>query len=576
MSAGSGTQAAANDARLPAEQTAWMRALAVPARRSLALAIGLPLLSGLLLLGQAWALARALHLIVAEGAGLETAWPPLALAAGLLLLRAGLAMAAEQAGQCAAEAVKRSLRRMLFARLLEAGVLWTRARPSGELADALGGQVEALDGYFAGYLPAAVSAAVLPLVFCAALFGFDWVAALVLVLTVPAIPLFMALVGWGAEAASRRHATALARLSGLFADRVRGLLTLRLHGRADAEAARVRVASEALRERTMAVLRIAFLSSAVLEFFAALGVAGVALYFGLSYLGLIDLRASPLTLHSGLFCLLMAPEVYLPMRQLAAHYHDRAAARGAVAQIAALYDGLPSPDAATEATPAAPVPAGERRFDIEGLRIPLRGTAAVRVDGPATIAPGEWIALTGPSGSGKSTLFEALAGLRDVEGRLRLAGTPPRQWPQAPLRRELLLIPQRPWLLPGSIADNLRLAAPHAGEPALWDALRDAGLEPLVRALPRGLDTPLGQRGQGLSGGQVQRLALARMFLAEPRIVLLDEPTAHLDAASRDHVLAALARFARGRTLLLATHDPVVAALAARHWRIAADGTVAT
>ncbi|MFO7339523.1 MAG: thiol reductant ABC exporter subunit CydD [Lysobacteraceae bacterium] len=573
MSTEGGPQAAAA-ARLPAEHAAWLRALASLARRPLALAMGLPLLAGLLLLVQAAALARALQRIVADGADLAQAWPPLALAAALVLVRAALLWWAERAGQQAAEAVKLAARRALFARLLEAGVLWSRARPSGELADALGTQAEALDGYFAGYLPALAGAAVLPLLFCAVLAGFDVVAALVLALTVPAIPLFMALVGWGAEAASRRHAAALARLSGLFADRVRGLLTLRLHGRAEAEQARVRAASEALRERTMAVLRIAFLSSAVLEFFAALGVAGVALYFGLSYLRLIDLRAAPLTLETGLFCLLMAPEVYLPLRRLAAHYHDRAAARGAVAQIASLYGTLPDPAPAAPAVDAGAPPAGPRRLEIAGLRVPMRAGATLRLEGPVAVAPGEWIALTGPSGSGKSTLLEALAGLREHDGRLELAGLAPRAWPQAALRRELLLIPQRPWLLPGSIADNLRLAAPQADPAALWQALRQAALDEVVRALPRGLDMPLGQRGQGLSGGQLQRLALARMYLADPRIVLLDEPTAHLDAATRDRVLAALARFAAGRTLVVATHDPAVVALASRLWEVLPDGRV--
>jgi ABC-type bacteriocin/lantibiotic exporters, contain an N-terminal double-glycine peptidase domain len=206
--------------------------------------------------------------------------------------------------------------------------------------------------------------------------------------------------------------------------------------------------------------------------------------------------------------------------------------------------------------------------------VPMRAGATLRLEGPVAVAPGEWIALTGPSGSGKSTLLEALAGLREHDGRLELAGLAPRAWPQAALRRELLLIPQRPWLLPGSIADNLRLAAPQADPAALWQALRQAALDEVVRALPRGLDMPLGQRGQGLSGGQLQRLALARMYLADPRIVLLDEPTAHLDAATRDRVLAALARFAAGRTLVVATHDPAVVALASRLWEVLPDGRV--
>ena len=574
MTAPAEAEAAAGP-RLPPEQAAWMRALATGARRPLAAAMALPLLSGLLLLAQAWSLAHALHRIVVAGQPLPAVAPWLVLAAALLLLRAGLAWAAEQAGQRAAETVKQAVRGALFSRLLSAGVLWSRERASGALADALSARVETLDGYFARYLPAATAAAVLPLVFCAVLLGFDWIAALVLVLTVPAIPLFMALVGWGAEAAGRRHAAALARLSGLFADRVRGLATLKLHGRAGDEAARVAAASEEVRERTLSVLRIAFLSSAVLEFFAALGVAGLAVYFGLSFLGLLDLRASPLTLETALFCLLMAPEVYLPMRQLAAHYHDRANARAAVAEIADLFDGLPPLSAGRVPARAAAAPApASTEVAIDGLRMPVPGRAAVALPGPAALPPGARVALTGPSGSGKSTLLETLAGLRPYEGRLTLGGRELREWPEPDLRRTVLLIPQRPWLAPGSLADNLRLLRPDADAAALEAALDAVGLGELAAALPRGLDTPLGMRGHGLSGGQARRLALARMFLSDAPVLLLDEPTAHLDPASRDRVLAAIVRFAQGRTLVLATHDPAVAAIADLHWRVDREGVV--
>src|SRR5690606_21968346 len=228
----------------------------------------------------------------------------------------------ERASARAAERIKQSVRLALFERLLAQGPAWSRTRVSGELASAVVDQVDALDGFFSRYLPAVIAAAVLPPAFAVAVLPFD-------------------LVGWGAEAASRRHLRAFARLSGFFADRLRGLVTLKLYGRAEAEGQAVAAASEALRRRTMAVLRIAFLSSAVLEFFAALGVAGIAVYFGLTYLGFLDLRATPLTLQTGFFCLLMAPEVYAPLRQFAAHYHDRAAARAAVAQIAQVFDGLP-------------------------------------------------------------------------------------------------------------------------------------------------------------------------------------------------------------------------------------------
>ncbi len=567
------------DRRLAPAQAAWMKALAELARRPLTYAMTLPLLSGLLLLVQAWSLARALQWLVIDDRPLAAAWPWLALAAAMVLLRAVLAGGAELAGQRAAESVKQTLRDALFARLLSASVLWSRGRPSGALADALSARVEMLDGYFARYLPAMVSAAVLPLVFCVVLLGFDWIAALVLVLTVPAIPLFMALVGWGAEAAGRSHASALLRLSGLFADRVRGLTTLKLFGRADDEAARVAQASDEVRVRTLSVLKIAFLSSAVLEFFAALGVAGLAVYFGLTFLGMLDVRADVLTLEAALFCLLMAPEVYLPMRQLAAHYHDRANARAAVAEIDGLFDGLPEMAGAVVpgVAPAASVSlSSPLPLRIDNLHMPVPGRAGVRVEGAAMLSPGARLAVIGPSGSGKSTLLETLAGLRPHDGGLWLDTQPLRDWQDPLLRSQLLLIPQRPWLMPGTLADNLQLVRADANEAEMMDALRAASLDSLVASLPLGLQTPVGARGHGLSGGQAQRLALARMFLSDAPVLLLDEPTAHLDNTTRDKVIAAITEFAQGRTLIIATHDPAVAAMADTQWRLDATGQVST
>src|SRR5690606_27237727 len=211
---------------------------------------------------------------------------------------------------------------------------------------------------------------------------------------------------------------------------------------------------------------------------------------------------------------------------------------------------------------------------LRGLRMPVPGRGAIRLEASAGIASGEWIALTGPSGSGKSTLLETLAGLRPHEGELLFGARPLCDWPAAALRRQVLLIPQRPWLAPGSIADNLRLVRADANREMLARALAAAGLDELVARLPQGLDTPLGARGHGVSGGQAHRIALARMFLSDAPVLLLDEPTAHLDDASRDRLMAQIAAFARGKTLMLATHDPAVAAMAGRQWRIDAAGGV--
>ncbi|MBD9422288.1 thiol reductant ABC exporter subunit CydD [Achromobacter sp. ACM04] len=557
----------------PREQSRWLMALAKTARLPLMLAGAAPLVSGVLLVVQAWLLASVLDAAIVRQAPRQELLGDILAIAGLMLVRACITWAGERAGADAAERIKRHVRLSLFGRLVQKGPYWSRGQASGELASAVVDQVEALDGFFAKYLPAMAAAAMLPVAFSVVLLPMDVIAGLVLLITAPLIPLFMALVGWGAQGASRRHLRAFARLSGFFADRLRGLSTLKLYGRAEAEAESVVAASDALRQRTMSVLRIAFLSSAVLEFFAALGVAGVAVYIGLTYLGFLDLRWSPLTLQAGLFCLLMAPEVYAPLRQFAAHYHDRAAALAAVSQISLLFDGLPQAgDAATDGAPGAgKAAAGPGRVSesrgagaalaIAGLNLDAPGRSqAVLADAGLTLAPGEHAALMGPSGIGKSSLIEAIARLRPFQGDIRIDGVPLPDWGEAALRQRVALIGQKPQLLTGSIADNIRLGRPEASDAEVQTAARRACVLEFAEALPQGLATQLGGRGHGLSGGQAQRVALARLFLRDPGLILLDEPTAHLDEGTQARVLDAILEFSAGRTLLLATHAPAVAA----------------
>lgn len=532
-----------------------------------------PLVSGALLVVQAWLLASVLDAAIMQDVPRQELLASIVGIAALMLVRATITWAGERAGADAAERIKRHVRQSLFARMVAKGPYWSRGKASGELASAVVDQVEALDGFFAKYLPAMAAAAMLPVAFSVLLLPVDVIAGLVLLITAPLIPLFMALVGWGAQGASRRHLRAFARLSGFFADRLRGLSTLKLYGRADAEAASVVAASDALRQRTMSVLRIAFLSSAVLEFFAALGVAGVAVYIGLTYLGFLDVRWSPLTLQAGLFCLLMAPEVYAPLRQFAAHYHDRATALAAVTQIAVLFDGLPQEDAESKPMHGTPGTAatslGAAGLAVSGLTVLAGRAHAVLSEASLTLAPGEHVALMGPSGIGKSTLIEAIARLRPGKGDIRIDGLPLADWDEAALRGRVALIGQTPQLLAGTIADNIRLGCPGASDIDVQEAARRACVLEFTAALPQGLDTPLGSRGQGLSGGQAQRVALARLFLRDPGLILLDEPTAHLDEATQARLLDEILKFSVGRTLLLATHSAAVAARLGRVVRVA-------
>ena len=603
-------------------QAAWLKTLVAQARGPLRRASAAPGISGAFLIAQAWLLARVIERAVVDGAGLAVLTPWLAGIAGLVLVRVLITRWGEVAGAKAAEAIKHALRDALFAQQLARPPQWSRQASSGELAASMVDQVDALEGYVARYLPARTAVAILPLAFCAFLMPVDWVVGLLLLITAPLIPLFMALVGWGAQSASQRHMQAIARLSGIFAYRLRGLTTLRLYGRAQAEADTVSQASEDLRKRTMSVLRIAFLSSAVLEFFAALGVAGVALYVGLSYLDMIAIPGTAMALQTGLqaglFCLLMAPEVYQPLRQFAAHYHDGEAAKAAVTVIAQTFDELPQVAAGPKRGDAAQIadqdtltsaPSAARHdslhapacaLEVQGLDIvrlvrstPEHAQAAALAAGHAAsdaqaahhtelvlqdlrfaIDRGEHVALVGESGAGKSTLIEALAGLGNSPKRILLDGIALADWPNAPLRQRIACLGQRAHLFHGSIADNIRLGRRDASDAEVLAAARLACVTDFAEGLPAGLSTQIGTRGHGLSGGERQRVALARIFLRDPGLILLDEPTASLDTETEARVMDAILTFAHGRTLLIATHSDAVAQRMERTLRIVGNRVI--
>lgn len=552
-----------------AAQGRWLNRLAAVDRPLLAAVLGLPLLAGALLVAQALVLAALLHRAIVEGAGLATLIPQVLLLATILMIRIGLGTVGEMAAVQFGEAIKQRLRAGLVSDLLRRSPTWTASKSSGALSSTVLEQVEALDGYFTRYLPAMVQAAILPIAFAAIAFSVDWIVGLLFLISAPLIPVFMALAGWGAEAASRSQASALNRLSGRFADRLRGLVTLKLFGQDEAETARVRLASEELRVRTMRVMRIAFLSSAVLEFFAALGVAGVALYVGLTFLDLVTVRGTELTLQAGLFCLLMAPEVYQPLRLLAAHYHDRASARAAAAAIEQEFDALPEvAPPAVDATPAIGS-SGAATLELSGVTIADPGGRPVIEAADLLLEPGAQIAILGASGIGKSTLLEAIAGLREFTGDIRIDLHPLADVAEPDLRRRVAMLGQRPRLFAGGIADNIRLGRRDADHAAVRLAAQQARVADFADALPEGLATRLGEDGLGLSGGEIQRIALARIYLRDPGLVLLDEPTAHLDAATEALVLDGLAEFAAGRTLIVATHSHAVAARMDKVFRIA-------
>ncbi|MFO0286425.1 MAG: thiol reductant ABC exporter subunit CydD [Brevundimonas sp.] len=495
-------------------------------------------------LGLAWALA-------AWTGGVEAILPGAGMALGALLLRGLLARAAVGAGARAAAGVKRELRGRAVAGLLS-------GRPAALTAAAEG--VEAVDGHYARFEPARLAAAVSPLILIAVVALASPVAAGILLFTLISFILGMALAGVAAAGESRRQFEALARLSGLFLDRVRALPPI-LAFRAEARMARdvARAAGE-LSSRTGKVLRIAFVSSAIIEFFAALSVALVAVYCGFNLLRLLPFPV-PETLDLGraFFALALAPEVYAPLRRLAAAYHDRQAAEAAVPTLST---ALPD-----ESAPAAAAPAFA---DLKRARPPAIRFAQVAIaygDAPPVISgfdldirPGQIIALTGASGAGKSSVLHTLLGLAPVvSGHILIDDRPLSV--NAGLAGVAAWAGQAPVVLPGTLADNLLAADRSATRRRVMAATAGAGLH-------GDLDRPLDERGGGLSGGEIRRLGLARALLKPAPILLLDEPTANLDRESEAALIETLRHAAEGRTTLIATHSAAVAAMADRVVRL--------
>jgi ATP-binding cassette, subfamily C, bacterial CydD len=530
---------------------------------------------GLLQIAQAWLIASAIASVAAGGLPFEAVTALVAVVAG----RSALAWVWDAAGAAAAARVKADLRGRLYRHVAGLGPGFVAGRGSGSLSAALMEEVEALDGYVARYRPQAFVAAAVPVAILAAVFPVDWVAGALLALSAPIVPLLMAVAGAGAASESQRQFQALARMSGHFLDRLQGLVTLRLLGRAEAELASVGQVADEFRRRTMSVLRLAFLSSAVLEFFTAVAIAMIAIYVGFAFLGWISFGPAPeMTLRSGLFVLLLAPEFFQPLRQLSAFYHDRAAAMGAARELMPILAATPHAQATgpglrpLPASPAAsrpsppPGPAGLR---LEDVHVTHAGRAPALRGVSFAVSPGEHVALVGPSGSGKTTVLNLLLGFVPPErGRALIGGTPVGLLDDAALRRLVTWVGQTRHLFEGTLRDNIRLGAPDASDAEIWRAAALAHVADFAAALPGGLDTQLGERGFGLSGGQVQRVALARAFLSPAPILLMDEPTASLDAGNEALVLDSLTRLAEGRTVLVATHSPAVAAWADRAVRL--------
>ncbi|OUL98997.1 thiol reductant ABC exporter subunit CydD [Variovorax sp. JS1663] len=504
----------------------------------------------------AWAVER-----LARGEGLAAVLLPALGIALLGALRAGCeAWGMRRVFVRAREAL--SVLRARAASALAAHSPLDRARPaSGLAASTIAEQAEAVVPYLVRYAPARWRAAVVPLAILPLVAVHSWVAALVLLVAAPLIPLFMAIVGWRARAASEAHMVEAGGMQAFLLDRLRGLASLRALGAIEATALRLGEAAQSLRCRTMAVLRIAFLSSAVLELFSALGVAMVAAYVGFHLLGHFEFGTwgRRLSLGEGLFVLLLAPAFFEPLRELSAVWHDRAAGEAALASLDRLAEGrMVLPGAHTG-------PVAVDRGESGPPSVHLHGRAGALADGAPVfdacdlhIAPGEHVALMGASGAGKTCLLSLIAGLMPAQGRIAIGGVPLNDRSAASLRRRMAWMGQKPHVFAGSVASNVALgrAGVHAAQ--VEAAMRFAALDAVAQARP---GASLGEGGRGLSGGEAVRLALARLAAhPEADLLLVDEPTAHLDSETAARVADALVALAHGRTLIVATHDPLLAA----------------
>lgn len=518
-----------------ADDARWLRdrqaLAAVPLRRLRLLAP----LTGLLVVLQAWLLAQVIDRATFGGAGLKDLGPWLAALPLLFVLRFLAQWQSDRLGLQAAFTVKQALREAMIERLRAAGPLTLEGQQSGRLATALVEAVEALEPYFARFVPALVLLSAAPLAILVAVFAADWLSGVVLLVTAPLVPLFMTLIGREAERRNQRQWCQLARMGGHFLKALQALPTLKLFNASRRELETIARLSEGFRERTMAVLRVAFLTSAALEFLAAISIALVAVFVGFR---LLD---GEMTFLHGFFVLLLAPEFYQPLRNYGVQNHARMEAVAAAEQIRAVLELPASPVTAPAAATQEHDFAGPIR--LRHVHFAYADRQPALTDLSLTIEPGEHLAIVGPSGAGKSTLMRLLLGfVLPQQGTLSVGETPLDEALLPAWRRRLGWVPQRPRLFHGSIADNIRLGWPEAPEEAVRQAARDARVLDFADVLPQGLDTPLGEGGTGLSGGQAQRVALARALLRRPDWLLLDEPTAHLDRTTEAAVTATLER----------------------------------
>ncbi len=530
----------------------WLKQQSKLAKRWLMIAIGLGVLSSVFLLAQAALLASILHQLIIEQVDKSDLILHFASLGGAVIGRAACTWGREIAGYRCGEQIRVYIRQLILDKVHQLGPAYIKGKPAGSWATLILEQVEDMQEFFSRYLPQMSLSVLIPFMILIVVFPVNWAAGLIFLITAPLVPIFMALVGKKAADANRKNFKALQRLSGHFYDRLQAMTTIRLFDRAKSETEILRGASEVFRSRTMDVLKIAFLSSAVLEFFTSISIAITAVYFGFSYIGELNFGyyGAGVTLFAGLFILILAPEFYQPLRDLGTYYHAKQQAVGAAESIVEFLeldvDQVKNGNQTLEQN--API-------QIEANDLVIFSPEGKQLAGPLSFSleANQSSALVGPSGAGKTSLVNTILGFMPYHGSLKINGFELSQLDLVKWRETISWIGQNPILLHGSIRDNVTLGKNHVQDETVSSVLKDSHAAEFVDM--HGLDYPISDRSGGLSVGQAQRLALARAMLQNGQFWLLDEPTASLDARSERLVMEGINKYNQSTTNLMITHQ---------------------
>lgn len=532
----------------------WLSSLRRQAGGLFSLSISMAALNAILMIAQCWLLAWLISNAVLGGKNFTALLPYLLLLPVVMLLRAGIDILRQGFAFEASARIRQGLRGMLLDRIATLGPAWSQNQRTGSIASSLGEGVEAIEAYFSGFLPQKIIIGIVPLAILVALFPFDWVSGLIMLITAPLVPLFMIVVGKGAEKMSLKQWHKLSLMSAHFFDVIAGLTTLRQSNAARRQANIIAAISDSYRQTTMKVLRLAFLSSLVLEFFATISTAMVAVYVG------FRLFYGEMGFLPGLFALLLAPEFFRPLRDLGTHYHARMDAIGATEGLLAILNAeAPESPEGHDVLPAKP-----REINVEGVSYQYEEGGGV-TDVSFTLRSGETLAIVGTSGAGKTTLSRILLGfISPNSGRIVIDGKNLSSLDLPAWQQQIGWLPQRPTLFAGSIAENILLSRSGISQAEVEAAAQLAQADTFIQSLPAQYDYRLGDGGKGLSGGQIQRIAMARAVLSAPAVVVLDEPTVALDRQTAQQMIAALGESLPDSARLIITHDTEIAATADR------------